>query len=113
MKAIKQSALSLLAAFALAAPSLAADINASVDTARKTLTLTSTLQQAVHVQGLGSSSTYIGMSLDLPAGGSRTVRYRSALPALDFARCIPTNGAKLADRTPSEQGFYDLSLSVQ
>lgn len=113
MKAIKPSVLSLLAAFALATPSLAADINASVDTAAKTLTLTNTLSQAVHVQGLGSSSAYIGMSLTLPAGGSRTVRYRSALPALDFARCLPVNGVKLADRTPAEQGFYDLSLSVQ
>ncbi len=113
MKVIKQALLSFIAGFAITASSMAADINLSVDPNNDTFTLTNTLRQAVHVISLGSNSTYLGLSLDLSAGGSRTVKYHGALPVLDFARCLSPDGVKLTDRTPSKQGYYDLSLSIQ
>ena len=85
----------------------------SVDPNNGTFTLTNTLGQAVHVISLGSKSAYLGLSLDLSAGGSHSVKYRGALPVLDFARCLSPNGVKLTDRTPSKQGYYDLSLSTR
>lgn len=113
MKVIKQSVLSLAAALVIAAPSLAADINVSVDQNQGTLTLTNALQQAVHVMSLGSGPASVGMSVDLPAGESRTVKYRGALPAVAFARCLSAQGVKLTDRTPTAQGFYNLSVSIR
>jgi hypothetical protein len=113
MKAVRQIILSM-AALAIVGPCLAADISLSMDSRTNSITLTNLLQQPVHVMGLGSNAAYLGVSMDLPAGGSGSIKYTGTLPVLSFARCLGTpEGGALINRTPSKEGFYDLSLSVQ
>lgn len=114
MKPMKQIVMPLLAALAVAMPAFGADIQLSVDAASNTITLTNNLPQAVHIAALGSSAGFVGVSADLPAGGSATIANRAPLPVVAVARAFPLGkGAKLADRVPDKSGLYELSVAVR
>lgn len=111
MKAIQLSARSLAMALFLATPALAADL--TLTPGANSIALTNNLPQAVYVSALVSASEYIGMTLPLGAGKTETVGFSGPVPTTLTAHAFPENGQPIAGHTPSPQGFYVLSVSVQ
>lgn len=113
MKIFRIVLLAAVAGLCYAATALAADIEITVDSASKTMTLTSLLGTQVHVMGLVSPNGYHGTSVELPAQGSATVPLVGNLPlGIDSARC--SGGPEgIPGLTPTAEGFYLVSAEVR
>lgn len=111
MKAIQKSFLSLAATLLLATPGLASDIGLSAGT--DNITLTNNLTQAVYVAALVSDTDYIALNVQLGAGKARKVKFSGPVPAPLRAHVFPVGKKPLDGFTPSPQGFYELTVSVQ
>jgi len=111
MKAIQKSLLSLAATLLLATPGLANDIALKAGT--NDITLTNNLTQAVYVVALVSDTDYIALNVQLGAGKSKKVKFSNPVPAPLRAHAFPVGKEPLAGHTPSPQGFYELTISVQ
>lgn len=111
MKAIQKSILSLATTLLLATPALAGDI--VLKPGVNSIALTNNLAQAVYVSALVTATDYIGMTMQLGAGKTGTVMFSGPVPTSLTAHAFPENGQPLAGHTPSPQGFYVLSVSVE
>jgi len=113
MKMIRTMLLAVVTGLFFAVSVLAADIQITINSTDKTMTLTSLLGSSVHVMGLVSPSGYYGTSVELPAQGSVVAPLTGDLPAgIEFARCnAGPNG--LSGFTKTLEGFYLIPVQIQ
>lgn len=111
MKAIHKTLFSLATALLLAVPAVAADITLKVG-ANNQLTLTNNLAQTVYLKALVSDSESMPILMQLDAGRSEVLLFSGAVPFSLSARGLAVNGA-LDGHTPTSEGYYDLSVSIE